>query len=121
MVIPFLCISSLISKQLQNTTKLVFLEESYVNHLLCPHPLTIACRITAIVLSRFILDLRRDPDEHATSAVTQPTLQFAQRLEDGLGGSLSGTWRSEIDEDEVDEITASPEHLEVLNGEHRME
>ena len=78
-------------------------------------------RITSIIISRFILNLRCSLDGKSTSASSQPTLQFAQRVEDGLGGSLSGTWRSEIDEDEVDEITESVEHLEVLNGEHHME
>ena len=58
------------------------------------------CRITSIILSRFILDLRRNPDEHTISAKTQSTIQFAERVEDVLGGSLNSIWGSGIDQDE---------------------
>ena len=118
-VIPFLSISYLISKQLQNTTKLVFLEESYVNHLLCPHPLTIACRITAIVLSRFILDLRHAADKKVTSVPTQQSLQFAQRVEDGLGGTLNTIWGSGINEGLDDDEGVGPlEDVQVVSVGH---
>ena len=56
-------------------------------------------RIASIILSRFILDLRRDQNVHSISVSGSPTLEFAQRVEDGLGGSLNSIWGSGINED----------------------
>ena len=48
------------------------------------------------------------------SATSQTTLQFAQRVDDGL----SGMWGSDIDEsEEVHDITQSVERLEVQDRE----
>ena len=56
------------------------------------------CRVTSVILSHFILDLRQDENEHFASTTTQSTLEFAQRVEDSLGGSLNNIWGSGIDE-----------------------
>ena len=46
--------------------------------------------------------------------MAQPTLQFAQRFEDGLGDSLNSIWGSAIDEDQdLYENTLPVENPEV--------
>ena len=64
-------------------------------------------------MSRFILDLRRNPDEHTISAKTQSTIQFAERVEDVLGGSLNSIWGSGIDQDEGENETDGGEEGEI--------
>ena len=53
--------------------------------------------ITSIILSRFILDLRRMSDNHLLSVTNRSSLQFAERVEDGLGGSLNSFWDNGTD------------------------
>ena len=45
------------------------------------------------------MDLRSNKDEGATSAPNHPTIEFARRVEDGLGGSLNSIWGSRVDEE----------------------
>ena len=59
--------------------------------------------ITSIILSRFILDLRRMSDVHLLSVTEQSTLQFAERMEDGLGGSLNSFWDNGTDDYQEEE------------------
>ena len=66
-------------------------------------------RITSIILSRFILDLHRSADEHSTPGPDEPTLQFARRVEDDLGGSLSSIWWNDIEGDEDMQFSENPE------------
>ena len=55
--------------------------------------------ITSLILSHFILNLRRNTDNHSTPASNQTvgTIRFAQSIEDGLGGPLINSWREEVD------------------------
>ena len=46
------------------------------------------------------MNLRSNKDEDATSAPNHPTIEFARRVEDGLGGSLNSIWGSDVDEEE---------------------
>ena len=71
--------------------------------------LTRACRVTSVIISNFILNLRNDTDNNSSSAVTQSSVQFAQRVEDGLGGSLNSTWGSGANQDQDD--NEDSEHL----------
>lgn len=79
---------------------------------------TLAHRTTSIILSHFILALRQCQDEHSRSTPKKTTIQFAQRVEDGLGGSLNSIWGSDNDADESlqdlgDRATQSSEQVEV--------
>ena len=49
-------------------------------------------RFTSIILSHFILDLRHGTDGNQMSIPNQTTVQFAHKVEDGLGTSLNNTW-----------------------------
>ena len=72
-------------------------------------------RITSIILSRFILDLRQNAHEHQTSAPNPSTIRFSERVEDGLGGSLNTIFRDDRDDisdnSEDDEDLPVSEHL----------
>ena len=46
------------------------------------------------------MDLRSNKDEGATSAPSHPTIEFARRVEDGLGGSLNSIWGTSSDDEE---------------------
>ena len=46
------------------------------------------------------MDLRSNKDEGATSAQNHPTIEFARRVEDGLGGSLNSIWGTSSDDEE---------------------
>ena len=61
-------------------------------------------RVTSIILSRFILALRQNTGKDSTSGVVSncSTIDFVQRVEDGLGGSLGSAYGDGIEED-VDE------------------
>ena len=61
-------------------------------------------RVTSIILSRFILALRQNTGKDSTTGVVSncSTVDFIQRVEDGLGGSLGSTYGDDIEED-VDE------------------
>ena len=56
-------------------------------------------RVTSIILSHFILDIRHNADEPTTSTSNISTLEFMQQMDDGLGGPLSRTWRNDMNED----------------------
>ena len=61
-------------------------------------------RVTSIILSRFILALRQNTGKDPTSGAVSncSTIDFVQRVEDGLGGSLGSAYGDGIEED-VDE------------------
>ena len=69
-------------------------------------------RVTSIILSRFILALRLNTGKDSTSGVASncSTIDFVQRVEDGLGGSLGSAYRDGTEEN-VDEngVFQSPE------------
>ena len=96
---------------------LFFLKKCMVLVIFCVTLLLSISRITSIILSRFILDLRCASSEHEASVTTQPTLQFAERIEDGLGGSLSIIWGSRIDQNQDgNEDSQSLEHSQMLSA-----
>ena len=60
-------------------------------------------RVTSIIISRFILDLRYNPEENGNAAShNQTTIQFASRIEGNLGASLNSIWGSGTSEDQGD-------------------
>ena len=67
---------------------------------LLTHLYILVHRIASIILSRFILDLRQNGAESSTMYPSQSTVEFAQRVEDGLGGSSNSLWGSGTDEDQ---------------------
>ena len=72
-------------------------------------------RITSIILSHFILDLRLDPDEHSESIARQSTITFASRIEGNLGAPLNGLWGSAMDES-IDQEDARGSGLWICDG-----
>ena len=44
------------------------------------------------------MNLRQSSDEHSYSSADRSTVEFAQRVEDGLGGSLNTIWGNRNDE-----------------------
>ena len=72
-------------------------------------------RVTSIILSRFILALRQNTSNVSTAGIASSysTVDFAQRVEDGLGGSLSGAYESGIDADEDE--SEGPQHPEFMS------
>ena len=75
-------------------------------------------RITSIILSRFIIDLRQNVEEHSSSVSNHGTLEFAQKVEDGLGGTVRSIWGSGTHEDwNDDEGVPLPEYSIASSGE----
>ena len=96
------CILLLTSVQNAHLSQFVVLQHVYVwihETSILVDSVLIFHRIISIILSRFILDLRHSSDEGSTHETAQPTLEFAQRVEDGLGGSLNSIWGSGSNED----------------------
>ena len=74
--------------------------------------------ITSIILSRFIIDLRQNVEEHSSSVSNHGTLEFAQKVEDGLGGTVRSIWGSGTHEDwEGDEGLPLSEYSIASSGE----
>ena len=80
--------------------------------------------VTSIILSRFILDLRHDPNEDPVTASHHTSIHFASRIQDNLGASLNSIWGSGAprDSEEVEDrqLSDSPRGESASVNEDRM-
>ena len=69
--------------------------------------------IGSIILSRFILDLRYDPDGSLRSTSERTSIRFAPRVEGNLGATLLSLWGSGMLEDDEDEDSDQPPQNDI--------
>ena len=60
-------------------------------------------RIASIILSRFILDLRYDPNEHAGPTTIWISMHVASGIEGNMGAPLNSIWGSGLHNDQEDD------------------